>query len=737
MKRQDLLALSDEDLSLLSNKGTVKRARREVEEKTIDAVISESEDGTVRIDWSEGVTCTFLPNVRLSERLCNCAATEICRHIVRAIIFYQQQSKDRPASDEAGKKEASEFIEGNKGSENQDANLKPSNSKNSDSENSGEAVVVELDETRISSINLKADSPLAKTNKDGESKQTENWDPGTITDASIENLFKPAVLKRAQTLLSQGQLVQLVKAKKPLATFLSLGISIRFLVPNDIRYTVCNCKEEQPCVHSALAVWSFRKLQSDTGIIFTGSKSEQFETQLINVVESEIMSLVELGFSGISAMGMNNFKDAMNKCQKAKLYSSAEIIEQIVEDWQKYKEVDAQFSEELLLESIAELIARHDFLTSGSAALPFLMVKGLSAERSTLLASTRLIGLGCGINQKKKHTIISAYLQDEATGSLCAVVQRNAQKETSEQDASYHALGSRMQYKSQSISDIGRSAILAKAVKLTTRREVSFGRNPFLSAVQNFDWSQLKAPVLAESFSELRQLAATAAPPYLGLRVIGSGIHAIAIDRVESACFSILDQTVTAQLVDHSGQIATLSHPYMSRGASGVEHTLKELLRQDQRCVYVSGEVISRARGLLMRPIGLVFEDNDGKRHLCQPWTDKDETTQVVSAADSQTLNERHSELARLVQQLGDFLSAILLWGLNNTNNDSVKRLDALQIQASRLGSQLILHHLKILQAEMERKLHDPQWNAKVAAKQFLKLCVVWRIAQDELPRLN
>lgn len=566
----------------------------------------------------------------------------------------------------------------------------------------------------------------------------ETWNPADITDQSIEQILKPAVLKRARTMLEQGQLVQLVKAKKPLATFLTLGTSIRFLVKNDIRYTFCNCKEEQPCVHAALAVWSFRKLPSNSGMIFTGPKAEQVNPSIIHSVEAEMINLIKVGMSGMSPMAIANIREAMTKCTKSKLHSSAEILEEVMDDWQKYQEVDSLFNEEVLLERVSELVIRHDFLLSGSAALPFLIVRGLASERSNLLDSTRLIGLGCGLAQKKKQTIISAYFQDESTGTLCAAVQRNSDKANDEEQHTYSALASRLQYKSQSIAELGKSAILAKSLKLSTSREINFGRNPFLSGAQKFDWSQLKSPIFAENFSELRQLASLTAPPYLGLRAIGSKIHAVAIAGADFPTFSILEQAVTAQLVDHSGNVATLYHPYTSRGAAGVEQTLRELLNQDQRCIYIAGEVAIRASGLQISPTGIVFEDRAGKRHICQPWVDKLSTSgSSVSDEGAETLNQRTSELIDLVRELGDFLSSMLLIGLNNSHEDIRKKLEMLIYRSSRMGSTLLNKHMESLQSELQLKLHNSQWQSTAAAEHFMKLCVFWRIAQDELASLG
>lgn len=741
MTRQDLLLLSDEDLSLLSNKGTVKRARREVEEKTIEGTIAELDDGTVKIVWSDGATCTFSNAERISERFCDCPAVEICRHLIRAVIFYQQYYFN--LKQEYAEPSISTQIKAGDALLVKEAVLPTPGGAPASSEHTAPPETADSPGLGGAPCTFKKESTSPDQNKKVQNSQAEliqisgNWNPGMITDQTIEKLMKPAVLKRAQTLFSQGQLVQLMKSKKPLANFLSLGTSIRFLVPEDIRYTYCNCKEEQPCVHVALAIWSFRKLNSESGIIYTGAKSEQVPVGLIHSVESEIKNLVCVGLAATSSMAIAKLKEELNKCAKAKFYASEELLESIIDDWHKYQEVDTRFSEEALLESIAELIIRHDFLLSGSTALPFVMVKGLASERSNLISSTRLIGIGCGLTQKRKHTIISAYFQDEATGTLNAVVQRTADREGSEQPRSYSMLASRLQFKSQSIGGLAQSAILAKGLKLTPTREISFGRNPFLAGAQDFDWAKLKAPVYADSIAELKELASSTAPPYLGLRVTGQKIHVVAIDKVEFASFSILDQAITAQLVDRSGERAVLHHPYMSRGAAGVEKTLKELLYKEQRCIYVSGEVIGRADGLQIRPIGLVFENKAGQRHLCQPWIDRYDTTTNEIEETTGATPERNSALVHFIQDLGEFLSQIVLLGLDNMNEDMIKRSANLLARSAQMGSHLINTQLQCLYAELERKLHDASWHSQQAASIFLKLALQWRIAQEEVLRLN
>jgi hypothetical protein len=94
--RADLLALTLDDLAALTNRGTVKRAQREVEDNEATAELAEAADGSVTAKWSDGVECRLPAGVVLRDSHCTCAAAGLCRHLVRTVLAYQKQSP-RPA----------------------------------------------------------------------------------------------------------------------------------------------------------------------------------------------------------------------------------------------------------------------------------------------------------------------------------------------------------------------------------------------------------------------------------------------------------------------------------------------------------------------------------------------------------------------------------------------------------------------------------------------------------------
>ena len=95
MPRADLLALSFDDLTTLTNRGTVKRAQREIEANECTGTLDESDAGDVTVTWSDGVECQLPAGVVVREGRCSCAAVGLCRHLIRTVLLYQQHAAQK------------------------------------------------------------------------------------------------------------------------------------------------------------------------------------------------------------------------------------------------------------------------------------------------------------------------------------------------------------------------------------------------------------------------------------------------------------------------------------------------------------------------------------------------------------------------------------------------------------------------------------------------------------------
>ncbi|MCA9057626.1 MAG: hypothetical protein KDA85_03975, partial [Planctomycetaceae bacterium] len=81
MNRPDLLALTADDLSTLSNRGTVKRALRELDSGEMTCEIQD-EAGDLLFVWSDGINCRFPEGKSVHDAICSSGSVGISRHII-------------------------------------------------------------------------------------------------------------------------------------------------------------------------------------------------------------------------------------------------------------------------------------------------------------------------------------------------------------------------------------------------------------------------------------------------------------------------------------------------------------------------------------------------------------------------------------------------------------------------------------------------------------------------------
>lgn len=90
--RTDLLELSIDALTALSNPGFVKRAQKDIAEGRIPQ-IDMAADTTVRARYEDGQQATLAPGKSLREAACTCPATGLCRHRVTLVLAYQHAAR--------------------------------------------------------------------------------------------------------------------------------------------------------------------------------------------------------------------------------------------------------------------------------------------------------------------------------------------------------------------------------------------------------------------------------------------------------------------------------------------------------------------------------------------------------------------------------------------------------------------------------------------------------------------
>jgi hypothetical protein len=99
MARADLLALTDDALATLANRGIVKRSVREVAAGSGPTVTDV--DGTVTATFADGTTVVLATGATLEQSTCSCLASGICRHRVMLAVAYREGAASEPGPEPA------------------------------------------------------------------------------------------------------------------------------------------------------------------------------------------------------------------------------------------------------------------------------------------------------------------------------------------------------------------------------------------------------------------------------------------------------------------------------------------------------------------------------------------------------------------------------------------------------------------------------------------------------------
>lgn len=110
MARADLLALTDDGLTQLSNAGLVKRGLRDIAEGNAPQVL-ENADGIIEARFTDGIVTRLGPGQSPAQAACTCPASGMCRHRVALVLAYRHanQAPTQPADWDPGSLDLAEL----------------------------------------------------------------------------------------------------------------------------------------------------------------------------------------------------------------------------------------------------------------------------------------------------------------------------------------------------------------------------------------------------------------------------------------------------------------------------------------------------------------------------------------------------------------------------------------------------------------------------------------------------
>ena len=708
MPRADLLALTLEDLAALTNRGTVKRAARELESGEATFALEESDAGEVRVKWSDDVECVLPAGRTASDGRCSCPATTLCRHVVRSVLAYQRHQQ-RSAGAGTGTGAGTGAGDGTGGG-------------------AGGAA--------------SAPAPAAP------------WDPGEITDDELARHYRKPALAAAAARFAQGVLVELVRSAKPTARFHQLACTRRCAVPGDVRYTHCDCADAAPCGHVPLAVWAFRQLPRDqaAGVVSTQRDDLPVPAELLDAGDALLLELADAGVSGLPSTWKDRALRLAGRCEAEDLVWPGGVLAELVQQYERYAAHDARFAPDRVAELAGEWLIRAGAIRSRTRATPQLLIRGSSRDRTTDIGSARYVGIGCGAHVARGGVTLTAYLQDADSGSVVAVARDFAdppKDAPGDGPKDFHRLAQQPVVRDISLAALGGGQLLLQGGKRAPDHRLVVGRARASANPQGYAWEALRAPVLAADFNELRARLGALPPASLRPRYVAADLHVVPVASVVAWQFDEASQSVEVLASDARGEVALIRHPFVARARDGAEALLAALADGQRHLRFAAGQVRPSARGLVIYPVTLVFEKG-GVRSGIQPWVDRagagtgagaGATTRgdaasasepsvgaaLPSPPDAPVAHAVDDFPAHLLTQLGE----LFLLGLRRADASAARTWAQLALQGQSLGYHRLLTPVAALGEELQRKLSTPRWTSAPAARLTLETALLAKLAQD------
>jgi hypothetical protein len=663
--RPDLLALTIDDLITLSNRGLVKRAQQELQLPDLTGEIVEDEAGNITANWSDEICCKLPAQTTLSQSQCSCPATSLCRHLLRSVLFYQSQSSN-------GANEPNNTV---------------------------------ID--RIESLDI---SP---TNSD--------WNPAIITDETLQKYYTKATLTKLRSQFDAGQVIGVHCGTKPTAHLHSLSLNLRFLVPDEIGYTHCDCDEAAPCSHVPLAVWAFRQLPADRphGLISTELEPLSIPTALLDDLELHLLELADVGIVGMNRVLRDRLVRLEQRCRSAGLIWIAEILGDLLQAHDYYQQHDAQFDIDRVVNYIAELLIRSDAIRHHDRVqnpVPLLFVRGSAQDTTVAIGSARLVGLGCGATLQSAGATLTTYLQDVDSGTVVAMSRYFANPDDNLEPKPLWQLAQHSMSKGIQLGELGAGQVLIKGGKRTPSYQLIPGRSPMSLNPQSYQWEKLRSPLLVDDFGELIDRLQELPPHELRPRRVTERLQVLAISEVRSIDFDPVSQTVRSIVADKLGHQAEIVHPYTHRSRFGVEAMLTQL-QQPDTLKFVSAQVSLNASGLVLAPMALVFETG-AVRQILQPWIalpeigNQKQLTGDLAGAD---LIFDNSPIASYVREITTALQELWLVGLDRADSQHLQQWQRLARQGKQIGFDRFLRPIERFARSLGEKFHTLDWDRQVA----------------------
>jgi hypothetical protein len=665
--RADLLALSADDLVVLSNRGLAKRAAQEWEAGALRCEIDEDAEGRVAFRWSDGVECVVPAGSVVSDARCSCPATSMCRHVVRSVLAYQAGAK---SGEGPGVSEAA----------------------------SGPWDPGAIADDRL--VAIFGAAALAKARR--------AFDDGLVVElvrgAKPSAIFQTLSVSLRFLVPGDARYTHCDCADPAPCGHVPLAVWAFRMVDGAASGGIVETRAHPLPVPEALLADVERALGDLCVEGISGGHA---------VLADRLRRLEERARAEGLAWPAEILSEIAEQCRAYAEHDarfSPTAVAELFGEWCIRASAIRSATG-----AVPQLFVRGssaDRVTPVSAARLVGLGCGVQAKRGTVEVSAYLQDVDSGV-----VVAVRRATADPAAAS-------------GEEPKSFWQFGAAIAIKSASFAALGAGQLLVKGGKRTSRREFVVGRSQASVSPQAFAWESLREPVRVESFAELAVRLGALPPAALRPRRFGEDFHVCAVAGVEEVAFRPIEQALVATVRDGDGGAARVILPFVGRARQGFELFAAELGRRARDLRFVSGRVRLERSTVVITPVAAVFERETG-RTMIQPWVDRPDANRPRSAAESPRGDRAAGDghLAGYLEATLVALGEVLLVGLGRAGEQTAAALGELRARGEALGLARFLAATTALQAEIERKRSVLRWDSSPAVGATLDLASLTTLA--------
>jgi hypothetical protein len=597
MKRHDLLALTDDSLAALTNRGLVRRARAEIEAGQ-GPRLEEAEDGTVTGRFPDGTVATLAPGVPIREAPCSCGATNACRHRVAVALAYRRWHESA----------SSDLV--------------------------------------VSSVSW---SPADVD------------DAALRAHVGTRTLERAKQLRRlgCDVEVSQGREGRAPEARLPTCTVRFLVPGDLAYARCDCRAEQ-QCEHIPLAVWAFREARDRSHEHGDIAVHLLPAASDPISVDPLAAALAFSREVLVQGVVHLSPAVASRLAIVRADLDRAGMTWPGTILDDVEDLLEAYRTRSARYGPSPVARLLGEMAARVA-ATRGTGALPARFVLGMGESRETELGHLRLVSLGARVEGGENERWTTIYLADPDAGVVLVQRKGwTYPNEASQEPEDGPQLAARTVIAGVTLGTLATGQIVTRVGKRSANREFRLGstrRGNVSVTPQAGEWDSLPDGILIRDLASHAAALKSRPPRWLRSRVLAESMHVVSIGQVLHVSYAPGAQTLVALVSDRSDVPLRLVLRHRTVAPHAIDALAAMLSSSAVRPQFVSGSLYVGPHGLEMIPVAIVTDRvvvldlapaTDAKVALGRVGLDESVLSTALDEAWSCLADAAHMGLARL-----------------------------------------------------------------------------------------